>query len=62
MNAKSRYDELRARRDQYLDVAVECSRLTLPYLIRQDESQDRKALPTPGKQSVLKLSQLWQLS
>ncbi len=47
MNAKSRYDELRARRDQYLDVAVECSRLTLPYLIRQDESQDRKALPTP---------------
>jgi len=47
MNAKSRYNELRARRDQYLDVAVECSRLTLPYLIRQDESQDRKALPTP---------------
>ena len=47
MKAKSRYDELRARRDQYLDVAVECSRLTLPYLIRQDESQDRKALPTP---------------
>ena len=47
MKAKERYDKLRSRRDSYLDMAVECSRLTLPYLIRQDESQDRKSLTTP---------------
>jgi len=37
MNAKSRYDHLSSYRSQFLDTAVECSRLTIPYLIQRDE-------------------------
>ena len=37
MNAKSRYDHLSSYRSQFLDTAVECSKLTLPYLIQRDE-------------------------
>lgn len=37
MTAKQRYDYLRSTRDDFLTTAVEASRLTLPYLIKQDE-------------------------
>ena len=36
MNARSRYDRLTNYRQMFLDEAVECSRLTLPYLITSD--------------------------
>ena len=36
MKAKSRYDKLVGNRSQFLDTAVVCSRLTLPYLIHED--------------------------
>jgi hypothetical protein len=37
MTAKSRYDHLSSYRSQFLDTAVECSKLTIPYLIQRDE-------------------------
>ena len=37
MNAKGRYDHLSSYRSQFLDTAVECSKLTIPYLIQRDE-------------------------
>ena len=37
MNARSRYDHLTSYRNHFLDIAVECSELTLPYLIQRDE-------------------------
>jgi hypothetical protein len=37
MEAKSRYDHLTSYRSEFLDTAVECSRLTIPYLIQLDE-------------------------
>ena len=39
MNAKSRYDHLTSYRSQFLDTAVECSKLTIPYLIQRDETR-----------------------
>lgn len=49
MSAKQRYDALASDRSQFLDQAYESSRLTLPYLIRQDEDYKRgmRYLPTP---------------
>ena len=38
MNARDRYTQLSRGRSQFLDTAVECSRLTLPYLIQEDLS------------------------
>ena len=37
MNARSRYDSLTSDRQHFLDIAVQCSELTLPYLIQRDE-------------------------
>jgi hypothetical protein len=37
MHARSRYDHLSSNRNHFLDIAVECSELTLPYLIQRDE-------------------------
>lgn len=37
MSAKGRYDRLSSSRSQFLDIAVRCSELTLPYLIQRDE-------------------------
>jgi len=37
MTAKGRYDHLSSYRSQFLDTAVECSKLTIPYLIQRDE-------------------------
>lgn len=41
MTAKTRYDYLSRFRAQFLDVAVQCSKLTLPYLIQEDELSNR---------------------
>ena len=59
--ARSRYEQLRSRRDDFLDEAVECSRLTLPYLIKQDDTgPNRERLKTPwqavGAKSVTTLA------
>ena len=37
--ASQRYSQLTSARSQFLSTAVECSELTLPYLIQQDNSQ-----------------------
>jgi len=39
MTAKGRYDFLTGYRSQFLDTAVECSDLTIPYLITRDETR-----------------------
>ena len=36
-HARQKYEKLRSYREEFLDTAVECSRLTLPYLIRYDD-------------------------
>ena len=36
MNARERYNKLTSDRSQFLDTAVDCSKLTLPYLIQDD--------------------------
>jgi len=38
MTARKRYNELEVDRRQFLDKAVDCSKLTLPYLIQDDTS------------------------
>tara|TARA_R100001082_G_scaffold74042_1_gene42698 strand:+ start:943 stop:2562 length:1620 start_codon:yes stop_codon:yes gene_type:complete len=49
-NARQRYDSLTKNRTQFLDVAVQCSKLTLPYLIQNDE----------GRTTHIKLDTPWQ--
>ena len=44
--AKERYSQLSSGRTQFLDTAVECSELTLPYLVRRDDD-------TTGKKTLL---------
>ena len=39
MHARTRYDFLKSGRSQYLDAAVDCAKLTLPYLITNDETR-----------------------
>ncbi len=41
--AKERYDALSSTRSQYLNIAEEASALTLPYLVREDETYNRSA-------------------
>src|SRR5210317_132719 len=61
-NARARYEKLTSVRNNFLDVAYECSRLTLPYLIRRDEGykENHKTLVTPwqsvGAKSVVTLA------
>jgi hypothetical protein len=46
--AKSRYDALSSNRNQFLQTAIDASKLTLPYLIKQDEEDSNyKTLITP---------------
>ena len=49
MNARERYNKLSTGRSQFLRTAVECSDLTLPYLITDDLSShpNHKSLITP---------------
>ena len=51
MKARDRYSQLTKGRTQFLDTAVECSRLTLPYLVQEDLS---------SRPSHLKLNTPWQ--
>ena len=59
--ARQRYGELTGTRNQFLNKAEECSRLTLPYLIHQDDGRTtNRPLPTPwqsvGAKSVVSLA------
>ena len=61
MRAQQRYNELQSERQQFLDVAHECSQLTLPYLIsRENDNSTHKPLKTPwqsvGAKSVVTLA------
>ena len=48
MTARARYDALRGIRDNFLWAAVEASKLTLPYLVKQDDvNSTHKNLHTP---------------
>lgn len=52
MTAKARYDALSSVRAHYLDIAVQCSELTLPYLITRDEQRPTYKSLTQPWQSV----------
>lgn len=59
--ARQRYNELSGTRNEFLNKATECSRLTLPYLIHQDDSNTtHRPLPTPwqsvGASAVVNLA------
>ena len=61
MKAQQRYNELQSERQQFLDIAHECSQLTLPYLIsRENDNSAHKRLTTPwqsvGAKSVVTLA------
>jgi hypothetical protein len=50
--ARERYSKLSTNRSQFLDRAVECSELTLPYLVQHDTSQKNRITLTQPWQSV----------
>ena len=50
--ARERYDQLSSSRAQFLDMAVECSELTLPYLVTRDDNYKGKRNLTQPWQSV----------
>ena len=52
MTAKARYDALSSGRTSFLDIAVKCSELTLPYLIQRDEMRSSHKTLTQPWQSV----------
>ena len=62
MYARERYNKLTSDRSQFLDTAVECSKLTLPYLIQDDLNLNitHKNLVTPwqsvGAKAVVTLA------
>ncbi len=61
MTAAQRYSELSSDRQQFLDTAIECSRLTLPYIMKQDnDNSNHKPFRTPwqsvGAKSVSTLA------
>ena len=47
--ARERYNQLSNNRSEFLNTAVECSKLTLPYLISDDliTNPNRRSLQTP---------------
>jgi len=62
IKARDRYSQLTRGRTQFLHTAVECSRLTLPYLVQEDLSSrpEHQKLHTPwqsvGSKSVVNLA------
>ena len=50
--ARERYNKLTSNRTQFLDTAVECSELTLPYLVTQDDNYKGKRTLLQPFQSV----------
>ena len=62
IKARTRYEQLTGQRAAFLNTAKECSKLTLPYLVRQDDSPNRGdhvELKTPGNQWVLSQQSPW---
>jgi len=61
-SARMAYDRLSSTRSQFLNTAIECSELTLPYLLTDDTSttNSRKRLPMPwqsiGAKNVVSLA------
>ena len=49
LSARMAYDRLSSTRSQFLNTAIECAELTLPYLLTDDTSttNSRKRLPMP---------------
>ena len=68
MSAKTRYDSLASERSQFLNIAEEAAKLTLPYIIRGEEEFMRgaKNLSTPwqsvGAKGVVTLAAKLQLA
>ena len=67
MSAKQRYDVLSSDRSQYLNIAEQASKLTIPYLVHQDENTTgARKLTTPwqsvGAKGVVTLSAKLMLS
>jgi len=68
MSAKTRYDSLSSERSQFLNIAEEAAKLTIPYLIRGEEEFMRgaKNLSTPwqsvGAKGVVTLAAKLQLA
>ena len=62
VKAKERYNQLSTNRNPFLTTAVDCSKLTLPYLIQEDNSSNpsHALLPTPwqsvGAKAVVTLA------
>ena len=61
MYARERYSKLSGNRSQFLNTAVECSELTLPYLVQEDTStRNNKSLLQPwqsvGSKAVVTLA------
>ena len=50
--ARTKYSMLTSGRTQFLDTAIECSELTLPYLVRQDDDSTGKRTLLQPYQSV----------
>ena len=50
--ARERYTQLTSNRTQFLDMAIECSELTLPYLVTQDHNYKGKKTLLQPYQSV----------
>ena len=67
MTAKQRYDVLSSNRSQYLNIAEQASKLTIPYLVSLDDnSKGAKSLTTPwqsvGAKGVVTLAAKLMLS
>jgi len=68
MSAKTRYDSLSSNRSQFLNIAEEAAKLTIPYLIRGEEDYNHgaKNLSTPwqsvGAKGVVTLAAKLQLA
>ena len=50
--AREKYSKLETGRSQFLDTAIECSELTLPYLVTRDENYKGKRTLLQPYQSV----------
>jgi len=50
ITARQRYNQLQSDRAQFLDIAIECSRLTLPYLMKQEgDTAKHQRLRSPSQ-------------
>ena len=54
-NAQARYEALRSDREQFLDVARTCAKLTLPYLLTDEGHANGERLTTPWRSMFTRL-------